>query len=237
MSDRIGAVLKAVAIAFAAWFAVYRFLPSIPLSFIAHETAALPNALKEPVQGERPGEAFSETRRGRSFRVIRRPGYDVAARVASTERYRAGLSSDLLPCDFVLTWGAATREPAWSHVSYVQTGRFYNWSTHDLALDPAYVSSHTANTHLIAATGASCPCLGSSTGETSCASRAISWTWMGPTASSGRRASPGRTRGPAPARRSTFARSRSGRADTARGAGRTALGRIDVCAPRRRPRA
>ena len=160
MSDRIGAVLKAVAIAFAAWFAVYRFLPSIPLSFIAHETGALPNALKEPVQGERPGEAFSETRRGRSFRLIPQASYDVAARVASTERYRAGLSSDLLPWDFVLTWGAATREPAWSQVSYVQTGCFYNWSTHDLALDLAYVSSHTANTHLIAATGSIASVLG-----------------------------------------------------------------------------
>jgi hypothetical protein len=97
MSDRIGAVLKAVVIALAAWFAVDRLLPSIPLSFIAHETALFPNALKEPVQGERSGEAFSETRRGRSFRLIPQASYDVAARVASTERYRAGLSGDLLP--------------------------------------------------------------------------------------------------------------------------------------------
>ena len=153
MSDRIGAVLKAVVIALVALFAVDRFLPSIPLSFIAHETVPLPNALKEPVQGERSSEAFSETRRGRSFRLMPRASYDVAARVALTERYWAGLSGDLLPWDFVLTWGAATREPAWSHISYIQTGRFYNWSTHDFALDPAYVSSHTANTHLIAATG------------------------------------------------------------------------------------
>ena len=152
MEGRIGAVLKAVVIALVAWFAVDRFLPGVPLSFIAHETAPLPNALKEPVQEERSGEPFSETRRGRSFRLVPRAKYDVAARVASTERYRAGLSGDLLPWDFALAWGAATKEPAWSHVSYVQTGRFYNWSTHDRSLDPSYVSSHTANTHLIAAT-------------------------------------------------------------------------------------
>jgi hypothetical protein len=148
----IGAVLKAAAIVLAAWLTVDRFLPSIPLSFIAHETASVPNALKEPVQGEPSGEAFSQSRRGRSFRFTPRASYDVAARIASTERYRAGLSSDLLPWDFVLTWGAATREPAWARVSYVQTGRFYNWSTRDLSLDPAYVSSHTANTHLVAGT-------------------------------------------------------------------------------------
>jgi hypothetical protein len=153
VEGRIGTVLKAVAIALVAWLTVDRFLPSIPLSFISHETTPLPNALKEPVQGEGPGAPFSETRRGRSFRLTPRASYDVAARVATTERYRAGLSGDLLPWDFVLAWGAATREPAWAHVSYVQTGRFYNWSTRDLSLDPAYVSSHTANTHLIAGTG------------------------------------------------------------------------------------
>ncbi|MFI5119500.1 MAG: hypothetical protein ACHQM4_03760 [Thermoanaerobaculia bacterium] len=153
MEGRSGAVLKAVVIALVAWFAVDRFLPWIPLTFIAHEAAPLPNALKEPIQGERSGEAFSVTRRGRSFRVVPRASYDVAARVASTERYRAGLSGDLLPWDFALAWGATTSGPAWPHISYVQTGRFYNWSTHDRALDPGYVSSHTANTHLIAATG------------------------------------------------------------------------------------
>ncbi len=153
MEGRIGAVLKAAVITLVAWFAIGRFLAWIPLSFIAHETALLPNALQEPIQGEHSGEAFSEMRRGRSFRLLPRASYDVAARVASTERYRAGLSGDLLPWDFALAWGRATSEPAWSHLSFVQTGRFYNWSTHDRALDPAYVSSHTANTHLIAATG------------------------------------------------------------------------------------
>ena len=153
MEGRVGAVLKFAVIAFVAWFAVDRFLPWIPLSFIAHETAPLPNALDEPMQGERSGEAFSEARRGHSFRLLPRASYDVAARVASTERYRAGLAGDLLPWDFALAWGAAAGEPAWSHVAYVQTGRFYNWSTHDRTIDLAYVSSHTANTHLIAATG------------------------------------------------------------------------------------
>jgi hypothetical protein len=152
VEDRLPTVLKAVAIALVAWFAVDRFLPAVPLSFIAHETARPPNALKEPIQSETSGEAFSETRRGHAFRLVPRASYDVAARVASTERYREGLSGALLPWDFALTWGAATKEPAWSNVSYIQTGRFYNWSTHDLSLDFGYLSSHTANTHLIPAT-------------------------------------------------------------------------------------
>ncbi len=151
MGGRAGAVLKAAAIALVALFAVDRFLPGIPLALLSSEGTPRPNALKEPVQEDPAREPFVETRGRRSFRITPRASYDVAARVAATERYRAGASGTLIPWDFVLTWGVATREPAWSNVSYLQTGRFYNWSTHDMSLDPSTVSSHTANTHLIPA--------------------------------------------------------------------------------------
>ena len=148
MEGRTGAVLKAAAIALVVLFAVDRFIPAVPLSFLSSEPAPRPNALKEPVQAE-PSEApFAETRGRRTFRITPRATYDVAARVGATERYRSGASGSLLPWDFVLTWGAATKEPAWSRLSYLQTGRFYNWRCDD-TLDPGYVASHTANTHLI----------------------------------------------------------------------------------------
>lgn len=150
MGGRAAAVLKAAAIALVALFAVDRFLPGVPLALLSSEGAPLPNALKEPVQAEAGREQFSETRGRRTFRIVPRAAYDVAARVGATERYRWGASGALIPWDFVLTWGAATREPAWSRISYLQTGRFYNWRCDD-SLDPSYVSSHTANTHLIPA--------------------------------------------------------------------------------------
>jgi len=153
VGGRAGAVVKAAAIVLVALFAVDRFLPGLPLALLGPASAPRPNALKEPVQGDPADEPFVETRGRRTFRITPRASYDVAARVASTERYRWGAAGALLPWDFVLTWGAATREPAWSHVAYLQTGRFYNWSTHDASLDPAYLGSHTANTHLIPATG------------------------------------------------------------------------------------
>lgn len=151
MGGRAAEVLKAAAIAVVALLAVDRFLPGIPLSLLSSETAPRPNALREPEQLETGRGPFDETRGRRTFRITPRAAYDVAARVGATERYRWGASGALLPWDFVLAWGAATREPAWSHVAYVQTGRFYNWSTRDASLDPGYVSSHTANTHLIPA--------------------------------------------------------------------------------------
>ena len=151
MGGRASAVVKAAIIACVAFLAVDRFLPGIPLTFLAHETAPGPNALKEPLQ-EPPGrEPFADTRGSRTFRITPRATYDVTARVGATERYRSGASGALIPWDFVLAWGAMSREPAWSHVSFLQTGRFYNWRC-DSTLEPSYVASHTANTHLIPAT-------------------------------------------------------------------------------------
>ena len=152
MGGRAAAVLKAAAIALVALLAVDRFLPGIPLAFLSSEGAPRPNALKEPVQEEPAREPFTETRGRRTFRITPRAAYDVAARVGATERYRWGASGALIPWDFVLTWGAATQEPAWSRISYLQTGRFYAWRFDD-SLDVSYVSSHTANTHLIPASG------------------------------------------------------------------------------------
>lgn len=152
MGGRAAAVVKAGAVALVLLFAVDRFLPGIPLAFLSSEGAGRPNALKEPAQGEPAREPFVETRGRRTFRLTPRASYDVAARVGATERYRSGAAGALIPWDFVLTWGAATTEPAWSRVSYLQTGRFYAWRC-DGTLDPSYVASHTANTHLIPADG------------------------------------------------------------------------------------
>jgi hypothetical protein len=153
VEGRTGAVLKAAAIAFVAWLAVDRFVPAIPLSFLSSEAAPRPNALKEPEQTDSSKEPFAETRGSKTYRITPRAAYDVAARVGATERYRSGASGNLLPLDFVLTWGAVTKAPAWNHISFTQTGRFYMWSTRDESLDLGYVASHTANTHLIPASG------------------------------------------------------------------------------------
>jgi hypothetical protein len=152
MGGRAAAVVKAAVIACVAFLAVDRFLPGIPLAFLAHESAPPPNALKEPGQEPPDREPFPDTRGSRTFRITPRAVYDVAARVGATERYRSGASGALIPWDFVLAWGAMSREPAWSHVSFLQTGRFYAWRC-DSTLEPSYVASHTANTHLIPASG------------------------------------------------------------------------------------
>ncbi len=150
MDGRGWKLLKtAAAIGFLALL-VDRAFPEIPLSVLSHQTVARPDPLAEPVQRTDRGlEPWTENRRGSAFTLTPRASYDVAARVANTERYWQGPAGALAPWDFVLTWGEVTREPYLSKVGYVQTGRFYNWSTTDSELDLSYIVSHSANTHLI----------------------------------------------------------------------------------------
>jgi len=150
MDGRGWKILKtAVAIGFLALL-VDRAFPEIPLAVLSHENVSPPDPLAEPVQETGRGrEPWTENRRWYEYTLTPRASYDVSARVANTERYWQGPAGALAPWDFVLTWGEVTREPYLSKVSYVQTGRFYNWSTSDSELDLAYIVSHSANTHLI----------------------------------------------------------------------------------------
>ena len=153
MEGRGWKLLKTAASVVFLWLLVDRAFPSIPLSFISHEGAPLPDPQAEPEQrSERERGPWTEKRRGDLFTITPRATYDVTALVANKERYWTGPTGALAPWDFVLTWGELTREPYLSKVSYVQTGRFYNWSTSDESLDLAYIVSHSANTHLIPAT-------------------------------------------------------------------------------------
>ncbi len=136
---------------FAALF-IDRFLPAATLSLVRHERVPRPIPLADPLQEGAGGRApWTETRRGYDFTFRPRAAYDVSARVAGTERYWAGPAGALVPWDFVLTWGDLTLEPYLSRVEYLQIGRFYSWSAKDTGLDPAYIASHSANTHLIPA--------------------------------------------------------------------------------------
>jgi hypothetical protein len=150
MDGRGWKVLKTAAAVGFLLLLVDRAFPELPLSVLSHRSATPPDPLGEPEQRtERDREPWTEKRRGYEFTLTPRASYDVSARVANTERYWQGPAGALVPWDFVLTWGEVTREPYLSKVSYVQTGRSYNWSTTDGELDLGYIVSHSANTHLI----------------------------------------------------------------------------------------
>ncbi len=106
---------------------------------------------REPIQGTTDRPAFEvDTRKG-ALTLDPRASFDISARVASDERYRADDGAFLVPVDLVMTWGKLPEEPYRSKVSYGQMARYYFWRTPAADLDLRYVESHSANMHMIPA--------------------------------------------------------------------------------------
>lgn len=99
--------------------------------------------------GERP--AFTVATRKGPVTLRPRAGFEVSAVVASAERYRVDGGAFLSPLDLALVWGKLPEEPYWNRVSYLQTGRYYLWSTSSPEVDHAYIDGHSANMHVIPA--------------------------------------------------------------------------------------
>lgn len=105
----------------------------------------------EPIQGTTSRSPFVlETTHG-SLTLTPRASYDVAAVVASTERYRFDTMAFLSPLDLALLWGELP-EAAWrERIDYSQGFRAFTWRTEERDVDAGYVIAHAANTHIIPA--------------------------------------------------------------------------------------
>ena len=79
--------------------------------------------------------------------------FEIEARVLSAKRYRLGRESDLSPVDLALGWGPMSNQAILDQISISQSGRFYYWRSKELPIPPNAISSHSANMHLIPATG------------------------------------------------------------------------------------
>lgn len=147
--------VKAAVVGAAALFLANQLLPGIPLALIPHESAALPDPARDPLQTELPAGTAPMTvrRRLNAYRLFPRAAYDVSARVVGTEPYVLGGAGALMPWDLALTWGDLTKDPYLSRIAYTQFSRFYGWSTRDGTLDLGYIGSHSANVHVIPASG------------------------------------------------------------------------------------
>ncbi len=106
----------------------------------------------EPVQTDTERTAFVVPTRHGDVTVRPRAAFDIAAVVAAAEPYVIDAGAFLIPVDLVMTWGKLPLEPYRSKVSYTQMARFYFWRTHEPGLDLHYISTHSANMHMIPAT-------------------------------------------------------------------------------------
>lgn len=125
---------------------------AITLVALRHDTAARPDASREPVQEADDAKPFEHVAGGKRYRIVPRFRWDESARVMSEEPYRFDSAAGLIPLDWALAWGPVLAPPFAGKIHFTQTSRFYMWGTSDGSLDRGTIVRHTANTHVIPAT-------------------------------------------------------------------------------------
>jgi hypothetical protein len=126
---------------------------SIEKRVLRHSTASVPDGSSEPMQTDSPHDPFDVIAGGKRFHLIPRARWDESAMVESVDRYHWGPSADLIPEDLALAWGPLLSPPYAGHVRYSQMKRWYFYGYSDPSLDRNLIRLHSANTHLIPATG------------------------------------------------------------------------------------
>jgi len=79
--------------------------------------------------------------------------FEIRARILSAEHYRFDRAAKLSPVDLALGWGPMSDSQVLEAISVRQSDRWYFWSSDNLPLPTAEISSHSANMHMIPATG------------------------------------------------------------------------------------
>ena len=106
---------------------------------------------EEPLQGEpEPTAPWAF----KHHRITPLASFELRARVLGTERYRFDRAAELSPVDLALGWGPMSDSRNLAAISIQQRDRWYFWSASRMPLDPAGVTTHSANMHMIPATGA-----------------------------------------------------------------------------------
>ena len=84
--------------------------------------------------------------------LIKKANYDISAKVVSKEKYYRGWDGDLVPYDFALAWGNLVDKNLEDKIKYSQLRRFYYYKYNaESPYRVDYISTHSANNHLIPA--------------------------------------------------------------------------------------
>jgi hypothetical protein len=140
-----------------AWIAgstlLFLFVLRHPIGLVLskHHAAPLPNPYGDPIQTPAGREPFVFVAGGKRYRITPRFAWDESAFAVGEKAHRFDAAAGLVPVDYALAWGIVLKPPYAGKIHYLQTGRFYLWSTRAPGLDHATVASHTANTHVIPA--------------------------------------------------------------------------------------
>lgn len=89
----------------------------------------------------------------RGHRLTARARISLTARVLGSERYRIDSMARVVPYDLALGWGLMSDTSVLDRIDVSQGNRFYYWRTSDDSLPLRELARHSANMHLIAASG------------------------------------------------------------------------------------
>jgi hypothetical protein len=108
-------------------------------------------AAEDPIQTDPPSPKSWTYRK---HRITSLAGFEIQARVLSTERYRFDRASELSPVDFALGWGPMSDSKVLAAFSIQQRDRWFFWRASKLPIEEEAVITHSANMHMIPATEA-----------------------------------------------------------------------------------
>jgi len=104
----------------------------------------------EPLQADAKGAPAVVLGR---WTLAPRATYDITARILGREDYRFDPIADLAPLDLALGWGPMSDSAMLARFKVTQGARFYSLYPQDEAVDLALALRHSANMHLIPASG------------------------------------------------------------------------------------
>lgn len=136
--------------------AILGFSPlSRPKSTVVPQDAFPLQPTDDPIQSSITGEAANSIvweENGMTWTKQPRASYQIAARVLGNKRYYDWQSS-VVPRDLALAWGDMSDPAVSESIHWWQSNRWYHYElSYALSYSQSYITSHSANVHIIPAT-------------------------------------------------------------------------------------
>ncbi len=126
-----------------------------PRSTTVSQEASLLQPMDDPIQSSVTGEAANPIvweENGMTWTMQPRASYQIAARVLGNKRY-SDSQSGVAPRDLALAWGDMSDPSVDEWIHWRQSNRWYRYEWDSTPpYSRSYITSHTANVHIIPAT-------------------------------------------------------------------------------------
>ncbi|MDG4554156.1 MAG: hypothetical protein P9E24_07905 [Candidatus Competibacter sp.] len=112
-----------------------------------------PGVLAPDPPAQRPLDAGAPVFQKDRYHLKALAEFSLEARVLGREDYRFDAGADLSPIDLALGWGPMSDSSVLGRIEIRQRNRFYYWRVDDFFIPRRDIETHSANMHLIPATG------------------------------------------------------------------------------------